>query len=376
LAAALRTAAGELGFLWGGVAPAIESAGFSQLVDWIAAGYAAQMSYFADRLDAYRHPSHVLEGVRSIIVLALPYAADGDGDSDHDSHARIARYARDPVDYHDRVHPRLKHLCRLITAAVPTSRSRGVVDTAPLMEREIAQLAGFGWRGKNTLLLNKQYGSYFFLACVLTDVALPSDAPHTASHCGTCTACLDACPTNAFPQPGVLDASRCISYLTIEHRDPIPIELRAGIGEWLFGCDVCQEVCPWNRRRVRNHDQVKTAAADSIGDLDPSGLLRLSESEFRTRFRNTPLWRPRRRGLLRNAAIVLGNRKDPACLDALQIGLWDPEPIVRGAAAWAIGQCAIGQCATKQAQRLLNDRLNVEDDPAVQAEIRQGRQQL
>ena len=253
---------------------------------------------------------------------------------------RVARYVWRGTDYHDIIHPKLKRLCSLIVAADRAASARGVVDTAPLQEREVARLAGLGWQGKNTLLLNKRLGSYFFLACVLTDIDLPYDEPHESSHCGTCTACLDACPTDAFPRAGVLDATRCISYLTIEHRGPIPVELRSGIGDWVFGCDVCQEVCPWNRRPSRT-----MKSADAFEKLPLNELFELTEDEFRRRYRKTPLWRTRRRGVLRNAAIVLGNQRDARALPALTIGLSDQEPLVRGASAWAMGKIGRGRGA-------------------------------
>jgi len=370
----LRGGAAELGLVWGGVAPAVESAGFSKLVEWIETGYAGDMHYFADRLDAYRHPAGVLDGVRSIVVLGIPYRSyahqsvdsphldppSGDGSYLPVTVGRIARYAHGETDYHDTIHPKLKQLCRLLDAAAPGSRSRGVIDTAPLMEREVAVLAGFGWQGKNTLLLNKQLGSYFFLACVLTTADLPIAAPHDTDHCGTCTACIDACPTDAFPQPGLLDATRCISYLTIEHRGPIASELRGGIGHWLFGCDVCQEVCPWNTKPARRSAAAKRER-DSIELYD---LFDLTDDQFRRRFRHTPLWRPRRRGILRNAAIVLGNSMCKGHLPALVKGLQDQEPLVRGASAWALGRSA-----SSDAKLQLASRLGLETDERVRHEI-------
>ena len=204
---------------------------------------------------------------------------------------------------------------------------RAVVDTAPLLEREYAQLAGLGWIGKNTLLLNKQSGSWFFLCALLTDVELEYDRPHAADHCGTCRACLDACPTGAFVDAYVLDARRCISYLTIESRQPIPTTLRAGIGDWVFGCDICQEVCPWNRDApVADEPEFQPLAGGT--DLELSELFWLDDAEFRVRFRHTPLWRPKRRGLLRNAAIVLGNQVAPEAIPALARGLNDEESLV------------------------------------------------
>jgi epoxyqueuosine reductase len=239
-----------------------------------------------------------------------------------------------------------------------------VVDTAPLLEREFAQLAGIGWIGKNTLLLNQAAGSYFFLAALLTDLELAVDQPYGADHCGTCTACLDACPTQAFPAPYQLDASRCVSYLTIELRSEVPTELRSGIGEWIFGCDICQEVCPWNRRAPVSLE----SAFQPCGDLNPielGPLFFLSEEQFRVRFRKSPLWRPKRRGLLRNAAIALGNQACETALEPLMHGLCDVEPIVRSASAWALGQLqpAIGSGP-------LRERLQAEPDESVCCAIR------
>jgi epoxyqueuosine reductase len=192
------------------------------------------------------------------------------------------------------------------------------------------------------MLLNKRLGSYFFLGALLTDVELEPDPPFTASHCGTCTACLDACPTNAFAGPGWLDSRRCISYLTIELRGPVPEGLRPGVGDWLFGCDVCQEVCPWNRK-APDATEPALVPREDLQRVDPVELLSLTEEEFRRRFRGTALTRARRGGLLRNAALVLGNAGDPRALPALRQALDDPEPLVREAAAWAVARIEAGR---------------------------------
>ncbi|MEL6898962.1 MAG: QueG-associated DUF1730 domain-containing protein, partial [Planctomycetota bacterium] len=199
----LRQTAFDLGFHLFGITPAVSLTGYSHLIDWIEAGNAGTMDYIDKRRDAYQHPRGVLPGVRSVIALGFPYRTTRPIDP-RPGQARIARYAWGDVDYHDHLHPRLKQLCRTLDAADPDSRSRGVVDTAPLLEREIAAAAGLGWVGKNTLLLNREHGSYFFLACVLTTWDLPADEPVTDEFCGSCTACLDACPTDAFVKPGVM----------------------------------------------------------------------------------------------------------------------------------------------------------------------------
>jgi len=379
LVARLAQQARALGFDLFGVAPAVTPRGYQRLDEWIEAGYAADMTYFADRLPAYANPAKVLADVRSVIVLSYPYRSVESDEwlgTQHDSHAerpqaRIARYARGPLDYHDVIHPLLQQIKDSIRAACPDAQSRGVVDTAPIMEREFAMLAGLGWAGKNSLLLNRRRGSYFFLACVLTTLDLPVDQPHETSHCGTCTRCLDACPTDAFAAPGVVDSRRCISYLTIEHRGVIPLELRTGIGDRMFGCDICQEVCPWNRHATNlpiNQSPTPAEPAAISSALDPTGkvdlieLLSLDEATFRQRFRHTPMWRPRRRGMLRNAAICAGNARSAIAGPALVKSLDDPEPLIRGAAAWALGQ--IGGHGES-----LQRRLDVESDEATRHEI-------
>jgi epoxyqueuosine reductase len=247
---------------------------------------------------------------------------------------RIARYARG-ADYHDVLRGKLHQLLDWVKNEAPGCRGRGVVDTAPLLERDFARRAGLGWFGKNTMLIDKRLGSYLFLAALLLDIELRPDSPQVAAHCGTCTACLDACPTGAFVAPYQLDSRRCISYLTIELRGPVPAELREGLGDWLFGCDICQEVCPWNRKALPTSEPALEPRYEAF---DPAELLGLSAEEFRQRFRDTALWRTRRRGLLRNAALVLGNLGNAAALPALEGALLDEEALVREAAAWAIEQ--------------------------------------
>lgn len=350
-----------MGFVRSGVVSAVALPRWSSLCDWLDAGYAGQMHYLEERRQAYSHPQHVLDGVQSLLVLAMPYRT-AEPIASTVGQGRVSRYAWGD-DYHDVIHERLKMLLEELERLAPGARARGVVDTAPLMERDLAQLAGLGWIGKNTLLLDRSLGSWFFLAVLLTDVPLVPDEPFAADHCGTCTACLDACPTQAFPAPYVLDARRCISYLNIELREAAPQELRPGMGDWVFGCDVCQDVCPWNHRApVTDEPAFQPLAATN--PLPLAELFDLDEQAFRARFRDTPLWRPRRRGLLRNAAMVLGNQRDFAARSALVHGLHDVEPMVRGACAWALGQ--LGDSAARAA---LCERQAVEADESVRAEI-------
>jgi len=358
----LKDRAQELGFHLCGVCPAVGATGMAKFDAWLAAGYAGQMHYLGERRKAYEHPQNVLEGVRSLVMLAMPYATVAP-DAIASGKGRVSRYAWSGVDYHDLVRTRLHALADYLRTLVPESLTRGVVDTAPLLEREFAQLAGLGWIGKNALLLSKHAGSYFFLAALLTDQTLLYDTPHTTDHCGTCTACLDACPTGAFVEPYLLDATRCISYLTIELQDAIPTELRPGMDDWVFGCDVCQDVCPWNHDSPTSKETV-FSPDPNLHPLELTQLFDLGEQDFRARFRKTPLWRSHRRGLLRNAAIVLGNQKALHATAALSKGLEDEEPLVRGASAWALGKLD-----SPAARQILQARQSLERDAQVQAEI-------
>jgi epoxyqueuosine reductase len=358
----LKGRAVELGFTLCGVCPAVSPPGAGRLDEWLAAGYAGQMHFLADRHEAYRHPKTVLERVRSVVMLAMNYRT-AEPVKPQATEGRVSRYAWGDADYHDLIHGRLNALAALLHDLRPAAQVRGVVDTAPLLEREFAQFAGLGWIGKNTLLLNRTEGSWFFLAALLTDVELEYDTSYETNHCGTCRACLDACPTDAFPQPYVLDASRCISYLTIELREAVPADLRASMGEWVFGCDVCQEVCPWNSHAPLSR-QAEFAPREDCNPIELAGLFELDDAAFRARFRLTPLWRPKRRGMLRNAAIVLGNRQTASAIPALKRGLNDSEPLVRGACAWALGRYA-----DPAARQALVERYAAEGDEDVSREI-------
>jgi epoxyqueuosine reductase len=334
----LKQQAHRLGFELAGIAPATQADGFDRLRDWLAHGFAGTMEYMQRHGEARRHPASILPDVRSVIMVAMNYYPAGDplADVTGSPTGCISRYARG-ADYHDVLRDRLNRLLDWLRQERPDCLGRGVVDTAPLLERDFARRAGLGWFGKNTMLLNKRLGSYFFIGALLTNLELACDPPHTSAHCGTCTACLDACPTQAFVGPGLLDARRCISYLTIEHRGDIAEELRPGLGDWLFGCDVCQEVCPWNRKAPAGTEPLLQGRSD-LEKVDAIELMGLSEEAFRHRFRGTAILRTKRRGLLRNAALVLGNAGGADALSALRRALDDPEPLVREAARWAIEQ--------------------------------------
>jgi epoxyqueuosine reductase len=331
----IKQQAHSLGFELVGIAKAGPADGFERLRDWLEQGFAGDMGYMHRHEEARRHPSSILPAVRSVVMVGMNYKPAQAADAAHSgAHGRVARYALGE-DYHRVLRQRLNQLLECLQREVPDCRGRGVVDTAPLLERDFGRRAGLGWFGKNTMLLNKRLGSYFFLGALLLNLDLQPDQAHEASHCGTCTACLDACPTQAFPEPGVLDSRRCISYLTIELKGSVPAELRDGMGDWVFGCDICQEVCPWNRKVAAASEPAFQPRHD-LEVIDLVELLGLSEEEFRKRFRGTALTRAKRGGLLRNAAIALGNQGDPAALPALRKASLDPDPMVREAALWAI----------------------------------------
>ena len=373
----LKSRARELGFDLVGIAPALTPAGIHPFRDWLDAGHAGEMAYLSNRADAYEHPRSVLEYVRSVVMLAINYntqtreqAAESAAKPQTGTQARVSRYAHGPADYHDVLRQKLQELAVTLHDEFPGCRTRGVVDTAPLLERDFGRLAGLGWFGKNTMLINKRLGSWFFLAALLTDVELEADTAHESAHCGTCTRCLDACPTDAFPEPYVLDARRCISYLNIELRGAIPEGMRDLMGDWLFGCDVCQEVCPWNTKAPVSAEPEFQPQPD-LDPADAVALLRLDADAFRERFRTTPLWRPRRAGMLRNAAVVLGNCGEVSAVPTLAVVLSDEEPLVRGAVAWALGKLG-----TQEARTALTGALANESNDNVRQEIRSALQRV
>lgn len=361
LTEALKAHAHELGFSLVGVCPAGRPPHWEAFQQWRQAGCAGRMDYFHRRASAYEHPRFVLEGVRSLVMLGVNYRTE-EPIAPAPGQARIARYAWGQ-DYHELIRRRLRGLAHWLVQQAPDAEVRGVVDTAPLLERSFAQQAGLGWIGKNTLLIHPRWGSYLFLAGLLTNLELAYDEPFDRTHCGRCRACLDACPTGALTAPYVLDARRCISYLTIELRGMPPVELRPKMGDWLFGCDRCQEVCPWNRRQVVSGEAAFQPAA-GCNPANAVEMFSLTEEEFRRRFRRTALWRARRAGLLRNAALVLGNQPCAEGLVVLRQGLQDSQPVVRAACAWALGRYP-----DPAARSALEKALSAEPDEQVRQEI-------
>lgn len=363
VSACIKVEATRIGFDLAGIAPAVTPTGFNNLLQWLNRGYGGAMKYIERRRDAYEHPERVMPGARSVIMLALNYCTE-DPRPIGPLQGQVSRYAWAETDYHHLIRDKLRQLAEFVHRELPGCRTRGIVDTAPLLERDFARLAGVGWFGKNTMVINTRMGSWLFLAALMIDVELEYDQAQETSHCGTCTLCLEACPTDAFPEPYVLDARRCISYLTIELRDAIPRELRSGMGQWLFGCDVCQEVCPWNHKAPSSNERA-FQRADSLTPVDAASLLQMDEDQFRRRFANSALARPGRAGMLRNAAVMLGNSGDARAVPPLIESLGDPEPLVRGAAAWALGRFDDSRAA-----RALQSRMELEDNADVLSEIR------
>ncbi|HYB41736.1 MAG TPA: tRNA epoxyqueuosine(34) reductase QueG [Candidatus Methylomirabilis sp.] len=269
---------------------------------WVEAGHGGTMGYLARRLEERLDPRRVLPGAASVVCVALNYHQGEIGDRSWDP---VARYAWGR-DYHDLIGPRLERLGRWLGQACG-ARSRGYVDTGPILERDLAARAGLGWIGKNTMLLHPALGSWFFIGILLTTAELDHGAP-LPDRCGSCRACLDACPTGAFVAPYLLDARRCISYLTIEHRGAIAPELQPGLGDWQFGCDICQSVCPWNRRAPVTREP---AFSPSEAYPGAAALLEMSDEELRRRFAGTPLLRARPAGIRRNAGIALDHARRP-----------------------------------------------------------------
>lgn len=352
----IKEKAYDLGFDLIGLAPADRAPHAEAYRRWLEQGYAATMQWLARDPHRREDPRQVLPGVQSVVVVGMSYfVLNPSADLWHDpSRGRIARYAWG-LDYHDVLLPRLRELADFVEKeAGRTLNRRAYVDTGPLLERDFAAQAGLGFIGKNTLLINPKMGSYLFLGEILVDVELDYDEPapdggascrigpagesKRLGTCGACTRCLTKCPTYAFPAPYILDSNRCISYLTIELKGSIPVELRPLLGNWIFGCDECQEVCPWVRRYSR-------PTGESFLSYDPDrvaprlvDLMALDNATFRTRFKGTPILRTRRRGLLRNVAVALGNWGSQEALPILEQTLADAEPLVREHVVWAIEQ--------------------------------------
>jgi len=356
LATRLKAQAYGIGFDLAGIAALGPADTTAQFDAWLARGSAGTMDYMARHAELRRDSRRPQPGMRSALVVGLNYGGTQPAGT-------VARYARGD-DYHRVMWDLLGTLGAWLAEFGATTRA--FVDTGPVLERDLARRAGLGWFGKNTMLINPRIGSFFFIGALFTDLALEPDAPFEDDRCGRCTRCMDACPTAAIAGPRELDATRCISYLTIELRDAIPAALRPAIGELVYGCDICQDVCPWNVRFARDASLPALANGRTEPSPDPAALLALDAEGFRARFRRTAITRAKRAGLARNAAVALGNRRDARDIPALGAALRsDGEPLVRLHAAWALGQFGPDTAA----REALAAAAANETDPDVRAEI-------
>lgn len=353
----IRQRARELGFDDCRVTTAQPPASAAEFQQWLARGWQGQMGYLQRNAQKRIEPQEVLSGAKSIVVLAASYASAECQPNDHDHRVTrlqtnavprqgtpqglLARYARFQ-DYHDVLGASLKQLSQFIDSMGPSgTKSLWYVDTGPILERDLAQRAGLGFIGKHTNLISRRLGNWVFLAEILTTLKLEPDLPEH-NRCGSCTRCMTACPTGAIRAPFQLDARLCISYLTIELKGSIPVELRPAIGNRIYGCDDCLAICPWNRF-AREGRLMQSAARHGLGTPDLLELLSLDEAGFKARFAGTPMLRTKRRGLLRNVCVALGNIGDQTALPALERARQEPEPLVAEHAAWAIEQIRGGR---------------------------------
>ena len=343
ISALVKRVASEAGFDLAGIAPATDCPELQSFPEWVAAGHAGEMKYMESRDEQgslkRASLSRVAPWARSVVVCAINYNTDHPYSTQISDPSRgwISRYAWSQEDYHDAVLRRLKQVEAAMHEAInnsdPQLMTRSYVDTGPIIERVFAKYAGVGWMGKNTCIINQKLGSWLFLGVILTSLELTPDLP-APERCGTCTRCIEACPTDAILEPYKLDSNRCISYLTIEKRGSIPEELRAGMGRHVFGCDICQDVCPWNRKAP---DTTALEFSPREGLVNPAldWLAEMSADEFREKFRGSPIRRAKSSGLRRNALIAIGNSGNPEFLPLTERLTQDEDNSVAAAARWA-----------------------------------------
>ncbi|HEY7559637.1 MAG TPA: tRNA epoxyqueuosine(34) reductase QueG [Candidatus Binatia bacterium] len=362
----IKQEAQRLGFDLVGISPVRSPAHESSFADWLRQGFAGEMGYMGRTADLRRRPEELVPWAVAVISVGINYQTA----YDHPRQANgitgwISRYAWGD-DYHELMKRRLDSLLVKITEFHDGPvQGRAFVDSGPVLERNFAGVAGLGWIGKNTNLISPKKGSWFFLGELFLSIPLAYDKP-MRDRCGSCDLCLKACPTQAFVGPYILDARRCISYLTIELKGWMPRHLRPLVGNHIFGCDICQEICPYNVK-ARPSSEAAFEPRKDLHAPDLIGLMSLGEEEFRRRFRGSPIRRAKRRGLLRNVAVALGNSGSPQAVPALALALHDNEPLVRGHAAWALGRIGGSHAA-----RVLRKRLELEGDPEVKNELEQA----
>ncbi len=343
------------------VAPVEELPAALRLEEWLARGMHGSMQWMARNTRRRSDPRQVLPGARSVVMVAMNYHTEVASTHAPDQGC-ISRYAWG-TEYHGILGKRLEAFYADLQGSFSGLRGRCYVDTGPVLEKAWAERAGLGWIGKHTNVINRDVGSWIFLGALILDVELEGGERHR-DYCGTCTACIEVCPTAAIVAPYVLDARRCISYLTIENRGPIPLEFRRDMGNRIFGCDDCQDVCPWNRFAHESAQAQAFAPLDGNESPDLIELFELDGKAFRSRFKGSPVLRAKHRGFIRNVAIALGNSNNPAAIPALTQRLDDAEELVRGHVAWALGELG-----GPHVEAPLRARLEDEKDPWVRTEI-------
>ena len=357
----LNSFAERLGFDGFGVArPELGQSG-ERFGRWLNAGYDGAMSYLRRGEEKRKNPDLVLEGVKSILCFRTNYFTmekDMSYVEQRDT-ADISVYALNK-DYHDTITPRLRQMEEKIQQEFEGCRTRIYIDTGPILEKPLAQQAGLGWIGKHTNLLTQGMGSWYFLSEILTDIDLPSSQP-ADDHCGTCRSCIDICPTDAIIAPYILDSRRCISYLTIELKGVIPVEFRKAIGNRIYGCDDCQIVCPWNSYAVKTNEPDFQQKQDTLKLID---LIQINQEMFSKRFKGSPIKRIKRRGLLRNVAVALGNSGNKQAIPILVKVLDDEEPLIRAHVVWALGELSGSEILP-----VIREKLNNESEAIVLEEM-------
>ena len=336
---ALRAKAAELGFVTIGFAPAADDpVRAARLREWLAAGHHGSMGWMEDRADVRQGPNAMWPEARSVIALGMAYTPQNDpmAPEIHGREAAISVYAQGR-DYHDTVKKALKALARWLVAEEPETQLKVFVDTAPVMEKPLGEVAGIGWQGKHTNLVSRDHGSWLFLGAIYTTLEFTPDQPHR-DLCGSCRACQDACPTDAFPRPYQLDARRCISYLTIEHDGPIPEEYRAAMGNRIYGCDDCLAVCPWNKFADAAAANRAFLPREELVAPELAALLALDDAAFRAKFSGSPIKRIGRNRFVRNSLIAAGNSGDGRLVPQVQTLTGDDDPVVAESARWALGR--------------------------------------
>ena len=353
----IKEKAQEFGFDLVNIIPVSPSETIDTYAQWLAAGYAGEMAYLQNHFEKKHDLRKVMRQTRSLVTLAINYhtVTIPEEEKRIPSQGLISSYAWGE-DYHLLVRQKLEQLRTFIESQIPDRQhNRVYVDTGPILEREYAHRAGLGWFGKNSMLINWKKGSWLFLAEILLDLELENDGQLPWGDCGNCTRCLEACPTEAIVADRQVDARRCISYLTIELKGVVPQNLRSSMGNMIFGCDICQEVCPWNRKVLLSKEPGFQPRQENIMP-DLVSLMYLTQEEFSKRFKNSPLKRAKRRGFLRNVAIALGNWGDPRAIPALKHGLYDKEILIKTHSAWALGQINHPDAKTILQEALLCER--------------------